>query len=525
MRFLFRAGVQDFCHWGVDFLVQQLNDADNKVAILALNVLDEACDDPDCFETLINLKPPLLKLGKPGKSLLLRFLSRTNGLNYLKEINFVEPEQKLWLGSENANYVISVENAISEALTPLIYRQREAADQSNNCVYLPPHFFGELAKTEEGCKILKQSGHFLTFVGIARDDAAHPLQRRAAIFAIGQIGSSTTGLQFLIEHNVVSLIVDLAEKSPCLSLRGTCFYALGMLSCIEQAAELLDRLGWESPIDLTSRISVPKNLVKSTFLKVVPYEYRGSWATSTLDIPNYATVDPMKQEIIGHVINLASHITAETASKNLKRLKQKNPEYFASGELLSVILTVMDSYRFRLGARRFIYDCFDTAIFSDDPYPYLETFHQQLQQNQQQQQQQNLNQNNHNGNGHQNGKLTTPSTPSKPTFNNNTTTTTTTPPVKQPSTTTTNCNIPSNNQQHTNGVVSAVAPKPTIHPVPTKTTTINTTNITPNPQPPSPTKKLAPSPTSTTSSTIPNNVSNQPTISIKPPSTTPAVNQ
>eukprot|EP01132_Coremiostelium_polycephalum_P001142 gene1142-1449_t len=340
MRSLLRSGVQDFSNWGIDLLVQQLNDQDAKVSALALNVLDEACDDPQGLEALILLKPPLLKLGKPGKSLLLRFLSRPTGLSYLLQINFVEQEEAAWLKEENANYVISVENAISEALTPSVWRQREAPDQANNGVYLPPHFFGELAKTEEGCKILRKSNAFPTFVQVAKDYKANPLDRRAAIFAIGQIGSSVPGFSFLEEYNVIPLIVDLAENSSCLSIRGTCFYALGMISCIEKAGETFNQCGWESPSDLTSRILVPKDLKKSSFLKISKYEYKGSWAGNCIDpLPsNIGVNDPVKSEIIQFIGNLSSHITAESALKNLKRLKLKHPEYFASGEMLSIVL-------------------------------------------------------------------------------------------------------------------------------------------------------------------------------------------
>jgi len=373
MRFLLRSGVQDFSNWGIELLVQQLNDSDPKVSALSLNVLDEACDDYGCLEVLILLKPPLLKLGKAGKSLLLRFLSRPSGLSYLLHTNFVEQEEQLWMKEENANYVISVENAIAESLTPSVWRQKEAPDQGNSGVYLPPHFFGELAKTSEGCKILKKSNNVESFVKIAKDPKANPLSRRASIFAIGQIGSSVAGFQFIEEYKVIPMLIELAEQSSCLSIRGTCFYALGMISCIEKAQDTFNKCGWETPSDLNSRILVPKDLKKSTFLKIAPYEYKGSWAGNSLDsLPNNLFTDPIKNEIITFIGNLSSHITAEGASKNLKRLKLKHPEYFASGEMLAVVLTLLNTYKYRLGARRFIYDCFDTAIFSDDPFPYLE---------------------------------------------------------------------------------------------------------------------------------------------------------
>ncbi|KYR02655.1 cytosolic regulator of adenylyl cyclase [Tieghemostelium lacteum] len=375
MRFLLRSGVQDFSGWGVDLLVQQLNDSDAKVTALALSVLDEACDEVECLEQLIQLKETKLKdmHGKNGKNLTLRFLSRPSGLKYLLESNFVQEEESLWMRSENANYVITVENSISEALTPSAWRQKESTDQGNNGVYLPPHFFGELAKTEEGCQLIKKSNNFQKFLTVTKDNSANPLERRASIFAIGQIGSSLPGYQFIEENDVIPIIIELAEKSPCLSLRGTCFYALGMISCIEKARDVFFKYGWESPMDCTSRILVPKDTKTSTFLKINPYEYKGSWAEHSQETFNKNLfTDQIKNDIISYISNLSSHITAENASKNLKNLKVKSPEYFASGELLSVVITLLNTYKYRLGARRFIYDCFDTAIFSDDPFPYLE---------------------------------------------------------------------------------------------------------------------------------------------------------
>jgi hypothetical protein len=44
-----------------------------------------------------------------------------------------------------------------------------------------------------------------------------------------------------------------------------------MLSRTEQAREILDSLGWESPANLNSCISVPKNIKSSDFFKVKIY--------------------------------------------------------------------------------------------------------------------------------------------------------------------------------------------------------------------------------------------------------------
>ncbi len=46
------------------------------------------------------------------------------------------------------------------------------------------------------------------------------LAMKAAIWALGHIGSSPGGLQLLLEEEVIGDLVDLAETCPVLSIRG-----------------------------------------------------------------------------------------------------------------------------------------------------------------------------------------------------------------------------------------------------------------------------------------------------------------
>lgn len=116
---------------------------------------------------------------------------------------------------------------------------------------VPPHFYGELVKTDEGRAILAQKGHFMEFAEFIRmhglDDGedleiiAHlksvlwavvslspARKRRCPLVAPtdmftdhqGHIGSTEEGLQFLEEEGVVQSIVDIAEMSPIYSVRG-----------------------------------------------------------------------------------------------------------------------------------------------------------------------------------------------------------------------------------------------------------------------------------------------------------------
>ncbi|CAJ0913301.1 7500_t:CDS:2 [Entrophospora sp. SA101] len=120
-----------------------------EVCQMAIKILEELCDrNIDNIELMIKYRPYLDHLGEFGNNLLLKFLSTPIGFNYLYEINYLERELIDWFNLElklslkldkNENNVKSL-----DGLTP-------------------PHFYGELIKTIEGCQMLRDKGHFTEF--------------------------------------------------------------------------------------------------------------------------------------------------------------------------------------------------------------------------------------------------------------------------------------------------------------------------------------------------------------------------
>jgi len=219
--------------------------------------------------------------------------------------------------------------------------------------------------------MLEASGHVTGFIKIFKDKTKSVPEIKTAIWALGHIGSSKTGYRFLEKDGIIKIIGTMAEISESLSLRGTCFYVLGMLSRIEQAREVLETIGWESPTNLTSFISVPKDIKNSAFFKVPKYTYEGSFAVANeIEYPE----DPVeaRQEILTAVGHLSNSISAESASRTLKRLKATYPEHFASVSLLYQVFKLLGTYKFRnsksSAIRKFIYDIFDAVPWDEETW-------------------------------------------------------------------------------------------------------------------------------------------------------------
>uniref|UniRef100_A0A671R5S6 Rapamycin-insensitive companion of mTOR-like n=1 Tax=Sinocyclocheilus anshuiensis TaxID=1608454 RepID=A0A671R5S6_9TELE len=254
LRVLLRANVEFFSNWGIELLVTQLHDRNKAVSVEALDILDEACEDKANLHALIQMKPALTHLGDKGVLLLLRFLSIPKGFSYLNERGYVTKQLEKWQKECNLKYVDLIEEQLNEALTTYrkpvdgdnyVRRSNQRLQRPN--VFLPVHLYGQLVHDKTGCHLLESQVYLSYTVRCPVLDKWDGIkQLKAALWALGNIGTSNWGLNLLQEENVIPDIVALAHDCEVLSIRGTCLYVLGLISKTKQGCELLKLHGWDA---------------------------------------------------------------------------------------------------------------------------------------------------------------------------------------------------------------------------------------------------------------------------------------
>ncbi|XP_042608354.1 rapamycin-insensitive companion of mTOR-like isoform X2 [Cyprinus carpio] len=257
LRVLLRANVEFFSNWGMELLVTQLHDHNKTVSMEALDILDEACEEKASLHALIHMKPALSHLGEKGLLLLLRFLSIPKGFSYLNERGYINKQLDKWQKEYNLKYVDMIEEQLNEALTTYrkpvdgdnyVRRSNQRLQRPN--VFLPVHLYGQLVHDKTGCLLLEAQGVIpdlsFTVRSPVLDKWEGIKQLKAALWALGNIGSSNWGLNLLQEENVIPDIIALAQHCEVLSIRGTCVYVLGVISRTRQGSDVLKALGWDS---------------------------------------------------------------------------------------------------------------------------------------------------------------------------------------------------------------------------------------------------------------------------------------
>lgn len=250
-------------NWVIKLLVTQLYDPDVAVCEVAVKILEEACNQPDCLEYVVRCRPSLDHLGEIGAPLLLRFLSTSVGYHYLDGLDYINQEMDDWFLGRNDEYVGLVEASLTRAYVDQPRRNSvtnfdELADISEVGV-VPPHFYRELARTAEGCKLLEDSGHFLEFATTIRDfdlDEEDPevlLKVKGCLWAVGNVGSMELSAPFLEETDIVPRIVEIAENAGVMTMRGTAFFVLGLISRSKHGLEMLMEAGWDAAVDQSGR--------------------------------------------------------------------------------------------------------------------------------------------------------------------------------------------------------------------------------------------------------------------------------
>lgn len=150
-------------------------------------------------------------------------------------------------------------------------------------VCLLPHFLGDVAKTDEGCALLASANVLTDLVATVESETLQPTDKRAALWALGHVGSSVPGFRLLAETSVIQYVSQQALSCPTLSMRGTCFYILGLIAQTHAGRSYLDALGWDCTLDdilvSVAGLVCPRDL--SRFLHVPSSPYGASWSMSS----------------------------------------------------------------------------------------------------------------------------------------------------------------------------------------------------------------------------------------------------
>jgi rapamycin-insensitive companion of mTOR len=262
--------------WVLNLLLTQLYDPDVEVCEIAVKNLEEACNRRSDLEYVVKCRPSLDHLGEIGAPLLLRFLSTSIGYHYLDGLDYITQEMDDWFLGRNDTYVTLVEASLARAYIeqPNHRNTISSADDAlelEDLGIVPPHFYRELARTEEGCRLLEKSGHFHDFASVVRgfeldeEDGETLTKIKGCLWAIGNVGSMELGARFLEETEIVGSIVRIAEGAEVMSLRGTAFFVLGLMSRSKHGNEMLLELGWQSAVDEHGRslgLCLPEQLGK-----------------------------------------------------------------------------------------------------------------------------------------------------------------------------------------------------------------------------------------------------------------------
>ncbi|XP_014664644.1 PREDICTED: rapamycin-insensitive companion of mTOR-like [Priapulus caudatus] len=130
------------------------------------------------------------------------------------------------------------------------FSRRSSVKQELKDVFVPVHLYGQMARHQEGFEELTAQTHVNTMLRTLRharfSNEQDIIELKAALWALCHLGSTVRGVELLIDRAVIPDVIKLAEECPLYSVRGTCFYGLGLVASTQRGVEVLQQLGWES---------------------------------------------------------------------------------------------------------------------------------------------------------------------------------------------------------------------------------------------------------------------------------------
>ncbi|RXM98652.1 Rapamycin-insensitive companion of mTOR [Acipenser ruthenus] len=331
LRVLLRANVEFFSNWGMELLVTQLHDKNKTISMESLDILDEACEDKE-----YNLK-----------------------------------------------YVDLIEEQLNEALTTYrkpvdgdnyVRRSNQRLQRPN--VYLPIHLYGQLVHDKTGCCLLEAQSVVPDLSYTVRspmlDKWEGVKQLKAALWALGNIGSSNWGLNLLQEENVIPDIIALAQHCEVLgcqtnnqinsTLIRTDFRDIPYSNWCGQTIHNHLEVTPQSTFSGVSGCSDAVSQGSASSTQSIELVLGKGGKSIPEDAPASRVL--LRKEVLRLVVNLSSSVGTKGHETGLLTIKEKFPYAFDDICLYSEVSHLLAHCMFRLLSRRFIQELFQDVQFT-----------------------------------------------------------------------------------------------------------------------------------------------------------------
>ncbi|MBE3048951.1 hypothetical protein IMZ48_41920 [Candidatus Bathyarchaeota archaeon] len=384
--------------WAIQLLVTQLYDPEVEVCSAAIKILEKACNRKTLLEYIVQCRPSLDHLGEIGAPLLLRFLSTSIGYKYLDGLDYISNEMDDWFLGRNDSYVGLIEASLARSFmdTPDDHQNRislfdDSSVSDFHDAHVPPHFYRELTRTQEGCRLLSDKGHFEEFAstirehGMQSEDPELVTKVKGCMWAVGNVGSMELGAPFIESTDVVEQIVNIAQSHEILSLRGTAFFVLGLISRSVHGLEILYEQGWDANTTHMGNslgFCLPTDVSK--FLSLKPWTNQRVTNASLPDAqkteksapPPMAPRPPLEpqealpddsdetvnQRVLEIVVDLSNSVLFKRAMGELVQVRQKRRSGFDSVRLFRRIMALLEYNHYRLPIRKVVTELFHKSV-------------------------------------------------------------------------------------------------------------------------------------------------------------------
>lgn len=242
-----------------------------------------------------------------------------------------------------------------QVLKEISYRV-QVLPKASASIKFPKHLYGELVQTKLGLRKLQESKHAEELLQNLTEECMI-IQKRVALWGLGHIGSSERGVQFLNQLGAINDMIEIAEKSTTLSLRGTAFQALCLLANTVLGRKELLRYGW---ICSQSNIALPAQSEKIFWLENDDnFENFRERCLETDKTIESIQLNSEEQEVLSNVVGLGNYVRRGEAETYLKAKRQSNPAVFEGINLFHAVMTYLTVYSFKIGTRKIIHKLFE----------------------------------------------------------------------------------------------------------------------------------------------------------------------